>query len=158
MRLVSRAEWREGQASCNGDGGGLGPARRSQPRGARRRAPETPHYEQAEPPRARQAHASGAPRDHSRWAPADETGPEGHVVSPDPSSSPPPSKADANSWWTPSLNIRAADIWATTSDLPFSAQHYCQQGWASRCLGRSLMLSALGRCCPLLDSRGAASG
>lgn len=50
MRLVSRAEWREGQASCNGDGSGLGPARRSQPRRARRRAPETPHYEQAEPP------------------------------------------------------------------------------------------------------------
>lgn len=36
MRSVSRAEWREGQASCEADGGGLGPARRSQPRGARR--------------------------------------------------------------------------------------------------------------------------
>ena len=36
MRSVSRAEWCEDQASCEADGGSLGPAQRSQPRGARR--------------------------------------------------------------------------------------------------------------------------
>lgn len=53
MRSVSRAERREGPASCKGEGSSLGPARCSQPCRARRTGrgrlvPKTLHYEQAE--------------------------------------------------------------------------------------------------------------
>lgn len=46
--------------------------------------------------------------EHFRWTVVDEMGLEGCVVSPDPSSNPLPSVADAYSLLTPSLNIQAA--------------------------------------------------
>lgn len=82
-----------------------------------RLAPKTLHIMSRRGPRGpRQAHASGvvgrAQGLSQKWALAVETGLEGRSPSPERLIQPSSSKADANSWWTPSLNIQAADSWA----------------------------------------------